>query len=164
VPVLEKVAGLGLAVVLVGLGGTMLLKQTAALRRQFVWAQKWISDGVRPPDHRLLFRIVPAYCLNYAGIGLGVVLVSRGVAVGPVPGYLYLTAVFSIAWLAGFLAPGLPAGLGAREGVMALLLNGLMAREDVLNVLVGMRLATVIGDLLCFVVGFAMLQLGLRRG
>ncbi|MBB6340551.1 hypothetical protein HNP49_000701 [Pseudomonas fluvialis] len=61
-----------------------------------------------------------------------------------------LAGGFVIAWLAGLLTPGAPAGVGVREAVLLILFeNNLPASDLLLCVLFG-RLITVVGDLLYF--------------
>src|SRR3546814_9620714 len=65
--------------------------------------------------------------------------------------YLYLiTSAFALSWVLGFLAPGAPAGLGAREGIMLLLLHGSAPAEALLIFVLLARVVTVLGDGLCF--------------
>jgi uncharacterized membrane protein YbhN (UPF0104 family) len=63
-----------------------------------------------------------------------------------------LTGAFATAWLAGFLSPGVPAGLGVREAVLLLLLPPAMGDAATVSVTLAMRLTTTLGDLLFFCV------------
>lgn len=68
---------------------------------------------------------------------------------------------YVLAWLAGFLTPGVPAGVGVREAVLILLLgSGINEPDLILAVLLG-RLVTVAGDIVFF--GLAMLLNGEHR-
>lgn len=55
------------------------------------------------------------------------------------------------AWIAGYLAPGVPAGLGVREAVLVLLLD--IDGTSVAVGVIGFRLAMVVADLLVFAAG-----------
>ncbi|MCY4507405.1 MAG: hypothetical protein OXG35_10670 [Acidobacteria bacterium] len=57
---------------------------------------------------------------------------------------------YAAAWLAGFLPPGAPAGLGVREAVLVLLLGGHAAEQDLLPAVVLSRVVTALGDTLFF--------------
>ena len=57
---------------------------------------------------------------------------------------------YAAAWLAGFVTPGAPAGLGVREAVLVLLLGGHAAEPDLLAAVVLNRAVTALGDTLFF--------------
>lgn len=57
---------------------------------------------------------------------------------------------FIVAWLAGFLTPGAPAGIGVREFILALLLAGVAAPVDILFAIVLVRTINVVGDFLFY--------------
>lgn len=64
---------------------------------------------------------------------------------------LSIGASYVAAWVAGFVVPGAPGGLGVRESVLVLFAgsaNGDMA-APALGLAVGMRLASTLGDLIC---------------
>jgi hypothetical protein len=68
--------------------------------------------------------------------------------------WMSLCGAYVIAWLAGLITPGAPAGLGLRELVLLLLLKGIVAEAElVLTVVLG-RVVTVVGDLLFFLAAF----------
>ena len=57
---------------------------------------------------------------------------------------------YVVAWLAGLLTPGAPAGVGVREAVLLLLLGHWIAPADLLLAVVLGRCVTIVGDLLFF--------------
>lgn len=61
-----------------------------------------------------------------------------------------LCGAYVIAWLAGLVTPGAPAGVGVRELVLLFLLKGMIAEADLLLAVVLGRLVTVTGDLFYF--------------
>ena len=61
-----------------------------------------------------------------------------------------IVGAYVIAWLAGLLTPGAPAGLGIREAVLLLLLPVLYDNSAILLAVVVGRAITVSGDLLFF--------------
>lgn len=104
-----------------------------------------------PTPSAQAFALV-AYCVNYLLIGVGLLLVAR--AVDLPYSYAELTAAFTLSWLVGFFSPGMPAGIGAREGAMTLLLGGAAAAiGELAGVVLVMRLATVAGDVVWFALG-----------
>ncbi|RDI58529.1 hypothetical protein [Microvirga subterranea] len=66
--------------------------------------------------------------------------------------WIMLCGAYVLAWLAGLLTPGAPAGVGVREIVLIFLLNGLIGESELLLAVVLGRVVTVVGDLLFFVI------------
>lgn len=64
-----------------------------------------------------------------------------------------VTGAFAAAWLCGYVMVLAPAGLGVREGALVLMLTGVTAPTVVATGLL-YRLATLVGDLLLFVVSW----------
>ena len=64
--------------------------------------------------------------------------------------WLLLGGAYVLAWLAGLVTPGAPAGLGVRELVLLFLLKGAVGEADLLLAVVLGRLVTVGGDFLFF--------------
>lgn len=64
--------------------------------------------------------------------------------------WLMLGGAYVMAWLAGLVTPGAPAGVGVRELVLLFLLKGIVSEADLLLAVVLGRLVTVTGDLLFF--------------
>ncbi len=81
-------------------------------------------------------------------IGILEVVVPAATAL---PAFLALCGAYVLAWLAGFVTPGTPAGVGVREIVLLFLLGGHMAQTDLLLAVVLGRVVTVTGDLLYFI-------------
>jgi glycosyltransferase 2 family protein len=63
---------------------------------------------------------------------------------------LLSTAVFSVAWIAGFLTPGAPAGLGIREAIMIAALGPIYGAGNAIGITTALRLVTIAGDCLAF--------------
>jgi len=61
-----------------------------------------------------------------------------------------LVGAYVLAWLAGLVTPGAPAGVGVRELVLILLMNGMISETELLLAVVLGRLITVGGDLVFF--------------
>ncbi|MEW6293385.1 MAG: hypothetical protein AB1544_08775 [Pseudomonadota bacterium] len=70
-----------------------------------------------------------------------------------------LTGAFVLAWLAGLVTPGAPAGLGVRELVLLYLLKGTIQEVDLLLAVLSGRVITVIGDLFFFGIALLMKQI-----
>jgi len=57
---------------------------------------------------------------------------------------------YILAWLAGLVTPGAPAGIGVREAVLWLILQGTVQQSDLLTIVVIGRIITSMGDVLFF--------------
>lgn len=101
------------------------------------------------------------YLLNFVLIGLGLWLMAQALvpAGSAVPGVWYLVGAFASSWFLGFVIPGAPAGLGVREAVLSGWLVGTMPDAQVVVLIVALRVATTVGDLLVFAAG----GVGMRR-
>jgi glycosyltransferase 2 family protein len=78
----------------------------------------FVRDQVRPA---LALRALAEYTgLNFF-FGLGFFLTFRALAGDAAPDYFAATGVNAVAWFAGMLAVGVPAGLGVREGACFLM-------------------------------------------
>lgn len=76
------------------------------------------------------------------------------------PGTLLLAgAAYAFAWVAGFVIIFLPAGAGAREGVLVLALGAAVGLPTALSMALVSRFAMLLGDVVVAAVGWA----GLRR-
>jgi len=63
-----------------------------------------------------------------------------------------LCAAYVLAWLAGLVTPGAPAGVGVRELILLFLMHGLFSQADLLLAVVVGRVVTVAGDAIFFLV------------
>lgn len=82
-----------------------------------------------------------------SAIFLGCFLVSGGQVPTPEDA-LTIAGSFVIAWLAGLLTPGAPAGLGVREAVLVFLLGSLAPAPIVLTATLLGRMVTTLGDII----------------
>jgi uncharacterized membrane protein YbhN (UPF0104 family) len=103
------------------------------------------------PGPKAVFSAFAAYSLNYVLIGLGLWLLARAAGMPPALDLAVATAVFALSWLLGFLAPGAPAGLGVREGIMVLILAETVPDPDALAFVLLARVVTLAGDAIIFV-------------
>ena len=91
-------------------------------------------------------------CAGSDLVGIGIGAMALLAVATPASDVVLLTGAFALAWVVGFVTPGAPAGLGVREGVMLAMLQLKMAHTDALLIVMGLRLATTAGDILCFLV------------
>lgn len=99
------------------------------------------------------------YAANFFIVGTGLWLVSHVLAPGgAAPGVVFLTGAFAGSWILGFMAPGAPAGLGIREALLSAWLSGSMPAREIVVLVVILRIATSLGDLLNFLMGGILLR------
>jgi glycosyltransferase 2 family protein len=72
-----------------------------------------------------------------------------------------LTCMFAAAWLAGYLVPGAPGGLGVREAMMAVLLTPVIGTGPAMGLGVTLRVTTTIGDAVAFLLGLVIKRIDL---
>lgn len=113
----------------------------------------------RPIGPETTLLVFSAYCVNHLLIGLGIWCVALSLDIRIEGGYALFTGSFALAWALGFLAPGAPAGLGVREGVLVLLLAGSVDVQRILSLILAVRTVTFVGDGLCWLGGLV----GLRK-
>ena len=82
-------------------------------------------------------------------IFVGLLDLIRGEFITPLESIIF-GAAFIIAWLTGLVTPGAPAGIGVREFMLVMLLNGLIPESDLLLAVLLSRIVTVGGDVLFF--------------
>ena len=109
-----------------------------------------LARGGGLPGYRVVLPALAAYGLNYLVIGLGLWIVARAAGLPAELDLWVATAAFALSWLLGFLAPGAPAGLGVREGIMALLLVGIVPDADALAFVLLARVVTLAGDAIIY--------------
>lgn len=112
------------------------------------------------PGPGALIRALVLYTLVYGTFGLGIVAMAGLLLPGSITmqdGWLLLAA-FSLAWIIGFATPGAPAGVGVREAVMLLLLSEAYAPADAGAIVLSIRIATTLGDLVLLPIGWLQLR------
>ena len=127
----------GLAVVVVLLAALWLLRHRLAglLRRRY--PDLTVADLVPPPG--LAVRLVIGYAVYWIVAGLAFGLFAASVY-PPAAGELPLAiAAFGAAYAVGFLSLLTPSGLGVREGILVLVLSGVMPAGVAAVVAVGAR-------------------------
>ncbi len=135
----------GLAACAVIAGGWFLFRET---RRQNLPAAR--PAGFAVP--------VMLYAVNFAALGVSLTLISAVVAPGADLSVGFATTVFAVAWIAGFLMPGAPGGVGIRDGLLAVGLGLVIGDGAGLTVALLHRGVSAVGDVGIFAIGW-----GVRR-
>jgi len=96
------------------------------------------------------------HLLNFAVLGMSLWCVAA--ILGPqIPiGVAQCIAIFTTAWLVGFVVPGAPGGVGVRDGIIAIGLEMFLAPGAALGVALMHRALSFLGDILVFGIGLAM--------
>jgi len=115
---------------------------------------KWLRKLGRPPGTATALMAITTYAVNYLAVGAGIWVLAAALGLAETVTFPLATAAFAFSWALGFLAPGAPAGLGAREGMMLLVLQGHGRSEDLLLLVLLTRVATLAGDLLSFLLAW----------
>ncbi len=125
------------------------------LRRVFPGAiGKVLAGGeLRPPGWGAALWVSALYVGCYACMGLILRLQSQVFFGAPEAPLLEVSGFFALAWLAGYLLPGAPAGIGVRESVMLVLFSPLFGETTAIALGVTLRLATTLADALAFLLG-----------
>ena len=90
-----------------------------------------------------------AIAVNASGwlaTGAGVFVLVDGMESSKDAGFLWLTAVYALAWLVGFVVPALPGGLGARDGMLVALLATRFGAGVGSVLAITVRLANTLGE------------------
>lgn len=66
-----------------------------------------------------------------------------------------LTVVFAWSWIAGYVTPGAPAGLGVREAVLVSVLTSTYGASIAVGLTISLRVVTTLGDLMVFLAALA---------
>jgi uncharacterized membrane protein YbhN (UPF0104 family) len=78
------------------------------------------------------------------------------------PDLAVVVSLYSVAWIAGVLTPGMPAGLGVREAILVQGLSPLLGAAEALACALLFRLLTTLADAIVFGIGMLMLRLAAR--
>lgn len=128
------------------------------------------EQDYQPPSLRLDMRTIVMsyviYAINFCLVGTGLWLLAHALLAGsaPTPSVAFLIGAFASSWILGFVAPGAPAGLGIREAILSAWLSGALPPAQVVLLVVALRIATSVGDLLNFILGSAWLRHTRRIG
>jgi len=119
-------------------------------------AEKLALGSVRKLSWRTIATCLAIYLANYVLVGCGLALLARAIGI-PLSIPLAVGA-FAVAWMAGFLAPGLPAGIGVREAVLVAILAPTSGAGAIVVLATLHRLSTVSSDLIAALLGASLLR------
>ena len=152
-----QLALIGLLVVLAIAGLFVFRRIAPALLKRFAPRYAPALDGALLPPQTCLASAFALYCCMYVAMGIGLILLSHFLLPDAPPDYWLLVAVFALAWVVGFVTPGAPGGLGVREGLMLLMLAPVFSAAAASVLVIALRIATTLGDVLILIMGAVML-------
>jgi hypothetical protein len=148
-PPAAALAGLSVLALLLPPGAAYLLRHLPErLRTRVPGLSEVRSPGAWPLAACFLLGCLSMLLLGAIPVALEVAVFGGGG--GP---YFAIAGVFALAWVAGFITPGAPAGLGVRDAILMTGLTPIFGPGNALGVTVVMRLVTSVGDALAFAVG-----------
>ena len=113
----------------------------------------WRRAG-RPTPRPAKFALPLAlHAVNFALLGLSLWGVTKAIEPDANVTLFHCIAIFTTAWVAGFLMPGAPGGVGIRDGIIALGLELFIGPGTGIGVAVAHRIISVLGDLVVFGIG-----------
>lgn len=142
--------------------GLALWPALDALLRRLPWSAGWMA-GLPPLSAagtgRLFALSIPLHALFFVGTG-GVLWLLVLAADGPAASWRTLVWLYPLAWMAGTVTVGAPAGIGVREAILVLELGSVLDPPRAALVALALRLATTGGDLVTAGVGWALARRG----
>jgi len=102
-----------------------------------------------------LLRSAAWSVLMWLLLGVQAWLLLREIVSHSTISYVLATGAFALAWLVGFLVVIAPAGAGAREAALLLLLGSVATRPEALSLALVSRFVMTVADVIGFAVGIA---------
>ncbi|KJV31636.1 lysylphosphatidylglycerol synthase domain-containing protein [Luteibacter yeojuensis] len=118
---------------------------------------------LRPPTFGVAARVSLLFLANYGCMGGALCMQAAAFFGAPAIPWLEAAGFCAIAWLAGYLLPGAPAGLGVREGVLLALLAPTTGESTAIALGITLRLGATIADIMAFAAGWLMRHLDNRQ-
>lgn len=136
----------------------VFLRFAPALLRRVAPRHADVLNSGLLPSHSAILSAFALYLAVYVLLGLGLVVLAH-LLLPPQATYdnWLLIASFSLAWIIGFVTPGAPAGLGVREALLLLMLSPVYTSATASVLVIALRLATTLGDVLGLVGGLFIL-------
>ena len=161
--------GMGLAIVvavaIAGLAAIPLLgKVLPALVERIVSRNGVAVERLQPLRLKTMAIVIAIDAGAMLCVGASISVLALGLFKNVPVDFALLTAAFTIAWAVGFVTPGAPAGIGVREALLLLMLSPSLGAADASLLILALRIATTLGDMLCFAAGLVQMAWMRRRG
>jgi glycosyltransferase 2 family protein len=142
------VEGIGVTALLVGLIVLHPRVMSLVLRYCYRVLPRWVTDAIAsPPPYSVTLNVLTVNVLVRVFGACGAFAIVQSVYPLEPSWIPVLAGVSAISYLVGFLLPLAPAGLGARDGMMAALLSTIIPLPVAVAVTVVDRLASVLSEL-----------------
>jgi hypothetical protein len=145
---------------------SILLFVPLAGHRLFERFGKWWSvrrgiefNAIKMPPMKAFWIVGLLYVLNYIVLGLILQVIATRIFAAHGGGLLLLSGIFAVAWIVGFITPGAPAGIGVREMILVAALTPVYNNETAIGIAATLRVVTVLGDVLGFIVGIVLVKI-----
>jgi len=99
---------------------------------------------------------VAIYCTSFAIGGFALDILAQGPLAAADGRYVLLTGVFAVAWVAGYVVPGAPGGLGVREAILVAALGPVYGEGTAVALALIFRVCSVAVDGLGFLTGLVL--------
>lgn len=96
------------------------------------------------------------YVPFFVACGLCLALLLSLSHTGQLPSLASLVGIWSMSWLAGYLVPGSPGGLGVRDAALVYALSGWCGRSGAIALATEMRLVSTLGDVTLWLASLAL--------
>lgn len=113
------------------------------------------GQKIMPPSMGAAILLTSLFLGTFIIFGLMLKMQSSALFDTPDVGVITFTLLFTSAWVAGYLIPGAPGGVGIREAMMLLLFTPLLGAGPAAAIGLSMRVATTLGDGAAFLAGLA---------
>ncbi len=148
-PLIRHWKEVAIALLVAGAVGFAIMRQMQLAERLF---------GVSARAVLVVLCLVTGFFVVYTL--LAIVFVNRLPIASTATPWAMVVIAYLLAWLAGFVVPGAPGGLGVREGVLVLLLAGNAHDAGAVPVALalglGMRFVNTLGDAFCAALAYAL--------
>jgi hypothetical protein len=114
------------------------------------------GQNLKIPEWGSLVKVLSLFTLNFMLIGCSMNLHAIFLFGETDIRFFELTGVFALSWVAGYLTPGAPAGLGVREAILVSTITPFYGPTIAVGLSITARVVNTLGDGLGFLIGFLM--------
>jgi uncharacterized membrane protein YbhN (UPF0104 family) len=100
----------------------------------------------------LLFKLflIYSFTMLVSGFSLAIIFHFIMQSTISISTLMIIVSAYTISWVAGYIVPGAPGGIGVRESILLLLLGTSFSAETVLIAILLHRMTSIIGDMIAF--------------